>query len=709
MDISYQPPGMTPEPQNQTMRLAEIAALLRRHAFLVVLCAALGAAAAYAYARSLPPGFNAYASIAIEGQTFAVPELQGAVRTDNLPDPMPLVRTEVQALMSRQLVQAVIDKLGLDRLPEFNPALRPPSLYGEAKAFVQGLLPGHPARGQQGSEQAVQDEVLRHLVVSQDNRSLVIGIAFTANDPNLAAAVANGFIDQYLATRVERQAHTNENANAEILGRVQSVRDELRRLEAQMRALRTDNELVGLRAGSIGQQQLEELATAAAKASLDRAQIQSQWERASALARQGASADLDSVLSSPTIGKLREQESEASQRLANLSSVHGSGFPAVRSAQAALADARAQIGTETQRIVASLATQLSVARTRESDTQRQLAAAREQGVKVENAQAQLNELQQEAAAQRALYQSLLVGAQHTMAQSSDAGLGLNVRVLSRAVAPVDPSSPNTKLAGGLGLVGGGFAGLLLALLRGNPADRLSAATNRAASAGLPVLATLRGTRSGKALLARTLDNPSGAEAEALRLLRARLRAGGPGSGWHSPARSVLFTALDDDADAACVAAAFAYLAARDGEAAVLVEANLATPRLSALLGTADASYLPALEGGAGWQEALMSDGQAKVDFLLQGRPAAASAGALGGARFQNMLADLHGAYDLTVLSGPRETETSALSLAGEADATVLVVRTERAELPVLQRAAARLSGPARGRLGALMTLAGGRA
>jgi len=119
---------------------------------------------------------------------------------------------------------------------------------------------------------------------------------------------------------------------------------------------------VGLRAGSLGQQQLEDLASVASKASVERAEIEAQWQRASVLSQRGSSDDLNTVLNSPTIAALRTQETQASQRVADLSSRYGPSYPAVLSAQANLAATRGQLAQETQRIVSSLASQLSVAR-----------------------------------------------------------------------------------------------------------------------------------------------------------------------------------------------------------------------------------------------------------------------------------------------------------------------------------------------------------
>ena len=704
MDSSVFSHGTAEDYRERTLRIPQILSVLRRRAVLIVVCTLAGATAAYLYAKSLPPSYTASASIAIEGQSYSIPELQGAVRTENMTDPMPLVRTELQALMSRQLIQSVIGQLGLDRMAEFNPALRPPTWINDLKSLVQRELPIAPAADRPAGEQAVQDEVLRSLVLSQDNRSLVIGVSFTAHDPKLAAAVVDSLIEQYMARQAQRRGTNNQTANTEMLQQIDAVRSKLGTLEASMRQLRVSNEMVGLRAGSIGQQQLEELATAAAKASLDRAQIASQYASASALAKSGASGNLNDVLASPTISNLRTQESEAAQKLADMTSSHGPSFPGLQSAQSSLEMVRSQLQTETQRIVASLATQLGVARAREADTQKQLEAARNRAVKVENAQAELNELQQEVIAQRALYQSLLQGAQRTTAQSGSSELGLSVRVLSAAVPSASPSSPNMKLSTAMGGAGGMLFGVLLAFLRGTPADKLSVAADRCIAARLPLLATMPRLVPDPKLLARVMDAPSGPEAEALRLLRTRVRAMGPSG----TARSVVFTALQNDGDAAAMAAAFASVAARDGETVVLVEGNLAAPRLASLHRVKTASYLPILEGEADWRGALLSDQQIRLDFLLQAQPVAAKSELLGQARFQNLLMDLQHGYDLTVISGPRESHPSAQALCTEVEATILVIRVDQASVQTLQGAASRLLSAARGRAAAVVTAASRR-
>ena len=180
----------------------------------------------------------------------------------------------------------------------------------------------------------------------QDNRSLVIGLSFTCEDPDLAAKFVNTLTGAYIKARAEHRDAADRGANGAINQRIADVKAGLDKIEQQMQDLRSRGDIVALRAGSVGQQQVEELATAAAKASVDRSALEANWNRANSLARSGSSDALAGVLDSPTVSRLRDQESLASSKLAELSSKYGSGYPAVRSAAADLASVRGQLGGE---------------------------------------------------------------------------------------------------------------------------------------------------------------------------------------------------------------------------------------------------------------------------------------------------------------------------------------------------------------------------
>ena len=685
-----------------TLRLGQFARLLRRHLWLIALCAVVAGAAAFLYAHTLPKTYTATSSLTVEGNHFAIPEVQGALSQDNTPDPMPWVRTEVQAITARALIERVVTQLQLDRLPEFNPALRPPTLAQEVKDWVGGviaaLLPKGPKTApESGPNEAVLAAATKALTVFQDNRSLVIAVSFTSRDPVLAASFINTLVTGYEQTRAHNRIAANQDANGVLAKRIEQVRGELTDIEHQMAALRTKGEMVGLRAGGVGQQEVEDLATAAARATLDRSQLEASYDRAQAATKAGSSDELAAVLNSPTISHLRDQEAQAQRRIAQMSTQYGSAYPGVRAATAQLAAARDQLRQEAARIVASLGTQLRVARAQEANVQQQLDQARHQAVAAENQRAQLDQLQQEAVTRRTLYQTLLESEQRTLGQAATTDTP-DVRLLSPAVPPGLPSGPNMKLAGLMGGAGGALFGCLVALARRRGADGFDAAGEVTAATGLPVLATLP-----RRLLRRGSDDArrGGGDAvvvEAMRGLRARLRF----AGRSGAPRAVVFVPVDgDDASgpAASLAVSFARVAAGDGERVLLMEGDLRGRPLSSLFDrsvTRDGIGLATVLTGtvsreADWREALAHDRQPNLDLLLAAERVSDGPALLSGVAFQNLLVETRAEYDLVVLDAPH---------AGSADAQALVQRVDAAVLVIGGHAGAAATQAATQRLGA---------
>ena len=699
MDVPLNQTDSLPAPA-QTVPLTRFIKLLRRYFWIIALCGILGMAGAAAFAFSMPKLYTATTAIAVEGDRFAIPELQGALRSENSPDPMPWVRTEVQALSSRDLLLGVINKLQLQKNPEFNASLRPPTVIQTVKDAVKSLLPVAPAGPPASADDETLSGVGNALALFQDNRSLVIGIAFTAQDPSVAAQFANTLVTDYVASRAQRRIAANQGANATMVQRIDQVRNDLTAIEQKMRDLRSSGESVGLRAGSVGQQQLEELATAGARAGLERAQLETTWNRATALARSGSSDALASVLGSQTVSRLREQEGTASRRVAELSSRYSSDHPSARSAAADLSSARRQLGEETQRIVASLGTQLRVAREQEADIQKQLATARSSSVQSENVRAQLDQLQQEAATRRNLYQNLLERAQQTVAQPNGSEIP-DVRVLNAASPPSNPSGPNTVLAGALGGLGGTILGCLLVLGRINTMSGFATPAEVSEATGLPVAAILprNARRRGRSALSmRVVAAPSGPEAESMRVLRGRLRR----VGRTSVPRSVVFTSVTDGELAAQAAAAFARVAAFGGERVLLIQGNLRSQVLGKLLGVRAGGLIPVLLAQGDWHDAVATDTQARVDVLLAAEPSAEAHTLLSGVCLRNLLVEAQDEYDLVIMDAPRATSSDTLTLAHRVDAAVLVIDGRAAKRMGAREASVKLSAMSRSPLIAVM-------
>ncbi len=689
-----------PPPPSVARPATPVVAQLRRAAIPIVLCAVLGAGGAYLYARTLEKSYTANAQVAVEGDQMAIPELQGALRTDSAPDPMPMVHTEVQALSARQLVEQVTSQLHLDRDPEFNAALRPPTLFGSLRDRLKNLLPsgGTDAKAPNGA-QAAQDALIgavqHNLVISQDNRSLVIGLGFSAHDPALAANFINTLVTDYIDNRAQRRTSADLGANTVVSKRIEEVRADITRIETQMRDLRDKSGLVGLRAGSVGQQQVEDLATAASRATLDRSQIEANYERAQALAAGGSSDALANVLGSETISRLREQEAQAAEKVADLEQRYGPAYPALKSAQADLSATRREIGGETHRIVASLATQLKVARAHEADVLSQLAAARHTGVTAQNTQAQLDQLSQDAATRRDLYRTLLEREQQT-AVTPVSDRTPDVRVLSHATVPGLPSAPNTKLATAFGGLGGGLLACMAALAFTRRSGGAVDGAAFARAAGLHVVATLRGRTAGRNLADKLLASGTGPEADAMRLARTRA-----GQLSRTPPRVVGFVGAQPGTAGTSAACAYARAAARDGQHVLLVDQDAETNTMLRILGEPGGRVAEVLTGEAAWRDAVMQDRVAGLDTLVgTARPGPDTQRSAVG--LENLLAEARGEYDLIVMGAPLASHADALRVVRSSDVAVVVLDEALLREQAAAEACARLRSQSRSPLAAIL-------
>lgn len=704
-DASLYGEGADTRPSQDGFGISPIQLLqtLRRSWVFIALCGVVFGGASYAYTvASVPKKFTTNATISVQQPQVAIPALRGALNGDTMSDPMPLVRSEVQILTSRALIQKVADELHLRDSPEFNGSLRPPTATEAFKRDLSaslprviaeplisvGLLPDTTLVDGPIPENVIQDSVVgavqHDLSIINDNRSLIIVAQFTALEPDVAARVVNTLVRQYINDRVQGRATANGSANVELVQRVKDARAEIDGLEARIAGVREKYNLVQTRAGSVGQQQLEDLSAALTRASSDRAQAVANYQRAAALARSGAvSSDNATVIGSSTIGTLREREAAAARRVALLSTTLGSGHPDLRAAQAELGSIRSALASEAQRVVASLGAQADVATAREADVKRQLEDAQKTVGSLSAVQSELTQLEKDADSRRAIYQTLLQGEAQTASNkvgSEDTG----VRIVSLAVPPAYPSSPRPKMAAILGIMSGCAFGGLIALTRGRRDTGFGGADEVIQATGITPLVVLPRRAGRQALVDLVAANPTGPEAEALRSLRTRLRF----AGRNAAPRSILFLSSVAAEGSADVAAAFARVAAIDGLHVLLLEGDLQAPSLARRLKVpASNGLVDSLQGGETWQDQVEQDPASNLGYLLASAPPRGAAQLLDSMQLRNLLAEARDDYNLVVMTGqPIGTGSDAMIVATIVETVVLVVGGRKAKREQVRQA-----------------------
>lgn len=621
--------------------------------------------------------------VAVDTRALAIPELSGALSNGTLPEPRPLVESEALVLRSPALIKQVVDDLTLEADPEFNRTLKPPGLLDQTKAAIRdalpeglrqqtiawGLLPPDSSRPSKLLIDGITvSTVLHNLSVGNDGRSLVIVVQFTANTPKRATEVVNSLMNHYIASKREARDAANREAHAELNNRIEAVRKEVEALEQKIQTTRQRYELVQTRAGSVGQQQLEDLSTALTRASADRAQLEANYLRAVALARSGGiGTESLEILNSATVSALRDREAAAARRVADLSATLGPGHPLLSAARAQLASARAAISAEANRMVTALGAQVQGAREREADLRRQLSEVQAKASNLATVQAELTQLEKDADARRTLYATLLQRAVQTQTDKQELE-PVGASIVNLAEPPIAPSSPRPKMAAAIGMLSGIAFGGFISLLRRRDREPYTESNEMAADTGLAVLAAVPRSalrsRSGSLPFVVASD-ASGPAAEALRLLRSKLRFVGRGS----VPRTILFVSSELGEGASSVAAAFARLAALDGMHVLLLDSDLNNPSAAGLLGMPPSNgFINTLLGNEHWRDATVRDVYSALECLLSSSKQEDGNQLLETTQLQNLLADARDEYSFVVLDAqPVSLGAQAMVLAHAVD------------------------------------------
>ena len=139
------------------------------------------------------------------------------------------LETELEVIKSPVLLNRVVDKLELYKLPEFNWFLEEPTAVDKLKAQVGSLLtsvtgaPKEEAFDFKKLGEAERDKISKNaavirlagkLKVERIGRSMVVEITSQSEDAKLSADIANAVADQYLVDQLDAKFEQTRRANA---------------------------------------------------------------------------------------------------------------------------------------------------------------------------------------------------------------------------------------------------------------------------------------------------------------------------------------------------------------------------------------------------------------------------------------------------------------------------------------------------------------
>ena len=626
-------------------------ATYRRHLplFLAIVAVVFAIAAALTYHQT--PRYTATASVVVAPQ-------RSEIGTDkNATDPAneSSIDTQVEAIKSRAVAVAVVERLGLEKDPEF--AIGGPDAETRKEATVEA--------------------VGRSLRVRRVAQTYFLQLSFSSKSPAKAARIINAFADAYISRQVKDKFKNAATSSGLLDGQLNQLRKQVETAEAEVARYKTANNLMSSGGTTLTEQEISALNQQLATVRAQQAESDARLSTARQQLRSGSNGDdVGEALNSQVIQDLRRQRAEVSRRVAEMSDRYGPRYPAIVNAQHELADIDKQIQAEINRIISGLDAQAQVGRQRTASVASSLSQARGSLSSNNAATVRLNELERNAEAARVLYEAVLnrakeSGAQQAMSQA-------DARVSAYAVPPTRPSSPNKPINLALGLLVGAGLGVVAVILRQGLDTGLGTQEQVEKRLGVVHLATLptvvssiKKPKSTDPLQA-IVSHPLSSFAESFRSLGASLMHGKTAG----PVRTIVITSSLPNEGKTTTSICLARTLAMGGTKVVLIDADLRRRSVDAALDLKTTTgMIEVLEGKASLDQALLLDEATGAFILPLAKDAHMAKKPFESEAFDRLLEDLKARFELIILdTAPVLPVVDTRILAGKVDAVALLVR-----------------------------------
>ncbi|RFC64414.1 hypothetical protein DYI37_08880 [Fulvimarina endophytica] len=464
--------------------------------FLILLCAILGAGIAAAIAMATPKQYTATAQVLVDPRDIKV--VQNEVTPNGLPSDatLALIESQTAVVHSNEVLRTVIAKADLLNDTDFNG--KGFSIIGsirDALGLSERAEPSAEGAPLTHEELVTLRNLRRNMSAVRETKSFVLNLSITSTSPEKSAMLANLLAETFITELGEVQSSTARRASDALSSRLDELRARVSEAERAVETYKAENGLVGVGGRLVGDDYILRINDQLARSSGDVTTLRNRVEQMDA-------ASVDDVvegsfpeeLTSEALNRLRDNYSALAQEQAVLSASLGPRHPRRIANEEAMSAARSAIRGEIGRIVAANRTELARAESTDRDLNAQLDELKSRRLATSGSFVKLRELEREVEASRAIYEAFLLRARETGEQ--ERLNTANVRVISAATPPLDPSSMSRRVVVMIGFVAGLLAGLGLVLIQAlwAPMRRLFA-ENEARYAPAGGLAAARTTAS----------------------------------------------------------------------------------------------------------------------------------------------------------------------------------------------------------------------
>ena len=667
-------------------------ATLQRHWRLIAACTAIALALALVVTLLTKPTYTARATFEVQSDTPQVGT--GAGAEESRPDG-PFLQTQLALLNSEALSLLVVDQLKLDRNAEFMGDSDEESVADDSKnaALAKGRKRAAAAKLRSGLEPKLLED------------SSVIEVAYSNEDPRLAAKIANAVVEQFFLSSVERRFAASNYVRDFLGNRLSQLKGRLETSERELINYAGSNGILTLPAQSGdesagGSQSLETVGLPAliervAQARAQRIVAEQNWR----MARSSQGANLPILQDDPQIATLSQQLATLEADYQEKRRTFQPGYGPMLQLHSRIQQTEAQINRLRDQNIAGLHATFQLAVQQEQALENQLREIRGSVFDTQSRGVGYATLAREVQTNRALYDALL---QRYKEIGVSNGGSNRFAIVDNATPPRSPVSPNLPINMLIALLAGLAIGAGIAFLRDAIEDRVGTPNDVTEKLRLPLLGIT--PMVNEDLDAQMLQQKSAVH-EAYFSIDTALRLASP----DEMPRSILVVSTDVGEGKSTTSVGLANSMAERGMRALLIDADLRRPALHKRLGVDNTRGLSTVLAG----EAELSECISKANdfgfYVLPAGPISPNPAQMLATQFARVLATLEEQYDVVIVdSAPILGLADAPILASLMDGCVFVVEAGRNRPAAVRTAVQRLGNSHAVLYGVVMTKVGQR-
>ncbi len=681
----------TPAPAEEVIDLRKYFMVINRAKWRIFLLAVLVSALTVFVVLNMKQIYSSKATLLIEAQQAKAVKIDEVYGINSAQQEYYLTQFEI--LKSRTIAETVIDKLQLASHPEF---IGQPGVVDEIKAMVPFLAANaqplsDEAQGARDREKLVQ-AFMERLSIEPVRKTQLVSIVFEAQDPVLAAAVANAIGEAYIDGQLAAKMGITQKASNWLGGRLGELRLKLDESEQSLQAFRLREGLVdvaGVR--SLGSQELERLGEQITQARSKKAQIDGfvrvvkqygtdQIERLESLPE---------ITAHPGVQSVKMEAVSAERKVSELSKIYGPKHPKLLAAKSELASVQGNLREQIRKLLSGISNEADTLSQNLSSLEAEMQRAKGQYQDLSGKEAEYQRLQREVETNRQLFDTFMARQKETEV-TGDFNSAV-ARFTDRAMPAVDPIKPKRKMIVILAFVAALGFGIIVAFVVDSLNDTVKTTQEVEAVLQQRALGVIPKIGLKKPLqeLNRTFFSTDARMfSESVRSVRTSLSL----LGLDRPLQVLSVTSSIPEEGKSTVSSNLAF-ACRQLETVLLIDADMRKPTIAKRFGLPAfqpglANYLAETES---LDDCIFRDEQSGVDIMPAGTIPLNPLELLSSPRLTALLTELRSRYQKIIIDTPPVHAVSdALVLARLSDAVVMVVKADHTRSGLVQLSLSKL-------------------